>query len=108
MSRHAGRASSKSKMRLCLLIFLAALSTAAREVPELLSLTDDVSNDGTVVSVWREAASVESLRQSPRQTISSLGLINSFIHSFELPLYSSTPLRSAQRHLLELLVLQRK
>ena len=95
--------------RFWLLLLLVALSTAAREIPELLTLTDDVSNDGTIVSVWQDSGADVSLQRSSLQATHSFTSFNLFLHSFELSLsHSYITLRGAQRDLLELLVLQRK
>jgi hypothetical protein len=39
----------QDKLHLCFLILLLALGVAAREAPEIMSLTDDFSNEGMVV-----------------------------------------------------------
>jgi hypothetical protein len=52
---------------LCFVVLLLVLGVAGREVPELFSLTDDVSNDGELVT-WADDAvpQLRLLRPSQR------------------------------------------
>jgi hypothetical protein len=100
-----------ARHRFCLMVLLLTLGVAGREMPESLSLTDDVSNDGEC-SIW-DADSVPQLlfvRPSPssRQE-SSLTAISS------LPQFGWAHLLSGLSHhviqgpdLLHRLALQRK
>jgi hypothetical protein len=55
-----------SKRSLSLFILLLIFGVAAREVPEYLSLTDDVSNDGIVATYCQQGAPDESSLRNAR------------------------------------------
>lgn len=70
------------KLYFCFLILFLALGVAAREAPEILSLADDWSNDGTAVScenplphlMSRRASKQEKLQSKTDQTLALVNL----------------------------------
>jgi hypothetical protein len=99
--------SHKRRILSCLL-FSLILAIAGREAPEFVNLTDDPSNDGTIVLSVQEAVPQLSSRsitpQERRRFTSNLFLFEDFrsFHSVALPTSISG------KDLLHLLSLQRK
>jgi len=107
MSNENGR----GRRALCFLLFLLALAVAGREAPEYIALSDDVSNDGALVSgVEQAVASIPTRRAAPRQryglgnrSLYCLGNLHPLvIHPF------LAPPRLAGQKLLHMLSRQRK
>jgi len=103
------RSPYRHKRRGLWLIFFVALVVAGREVPEYVTLTDDTSNDGIVVSSDHQVVPHAPLR-SP-QFGEKLGFASersAFGHTFGFsPSFLPVGLK-AGRELLLLLTLQRK
>jgi hypothetical protein len=94
---------------LCCWLFSLILAVAGREAPEFVNLTDDVSNDGMVVSPVRQAvAQVSSRRVNPHEGVryTNKGLC-SCLRRQSFYLIPLLPSRAGQ-NLLHLLSLQRK
>ena|SRR5215469_8301441 len=51
--------------KLCFLVLMLAIAVVGREVPEYLSLTDDVSNDGEISVDWQDATSTVAATSLP-------------------------------------------
>ncbi len=102
---------SRKPRALCFLLFFLALAVAGREVPECVTLGDDVSNDGTVASRVEEVVpKVSSRRATPQERYESTNkgsfpIANLYRFSFS-PLCA--PPKLAGQELLHILTLQRK
>jgi hypothetical protein len=102
---------SRKPRALCFLLFFLALAVAGREAPECVTLSDDVSNDGTVAPRVEEVVpKVSSRRAIPQARYESTNrrscsTANLYRFSFS-PLCA--PPKLAGQELLHFLTLQRK
>jgi hypothetical protein len=105
--KHIMTGSHKRRILSCLL-FSLILAIAGREVPEFVNLTDDPSNDGTIVlSVQEAVPQISSRRMTPQERCRYKGklvLFENFRNFHSVALATSIP----GRDLLHLLSLQRK
>jgi hypothetical protein len=97
-----------SGKRLCLVVLLAALATAIRAIPRVLTEVHGASNDATAVFVLRQIDSKPAHRVLPRKD-STQSLICLNINSLELfPMFSGMLQQRAGRDRLRLLGAQRE